>query len=257
MIIISGITMKPEDIAADSAAGTMERKIISQLAESAEEYNYDSIGQLKFEIGMRKEIIDSSYELYNSDMDFAVFRKSKCNPEFWDRADDGGFVLRQGVKPSEAIRDIFTNSSEYATECATAMMILYYKALLDIYPEALFDKTFPEIELMNWHHINKLLREVGLMKKQKDSILGDRRYFVNPDVDPLTPQWQGENVIVLDEDKYYGHGIGISDEKTMIQALNKHRSEGANESAYLSDTAGRPNFKKLADIYLNADRSST
>jgi protein-glutamine gamma-glutamyltransferase len=132
------------------------------------------------------------------------------------------------------------------------MMIIYYKALLNIYPGALFDRTFSEIELMNWHHINKLLREAGLMKKQADSIWGDRRYFVNPDVDPLTPQWQGENVIVLDDEKYYGHGIGISDEKTIMKALNKHRSEDANEPAYLSDAAGRPNFKKLADLYLKA-----
>lgn len=253
MIIISGNPVQPEQFSADYAADTIERKMINQLTASSEKYSYDSINQLKFEIRMRREIIDSSYELNNSDMGFAIFRKSKCNPEFWDRESDGGFVLKAGVKPSDAVRDIFVNSSKYATECATAMMIIYYKALLDIYPEALFNKTFPSIELMNWHHINRLLREVGLMKKQNDYIPGDRRYFVNPDVDPLTPQWQGENVIDLDGKKYYGHGIGIADAERIIKALNNNRSEGADESAYLKDTAGRPNFVRLADIYLNAN----
>jgi protein-glutamine gamma-glutamyltransferase len=251
MIIISGNPVQPEQLAADYAADTMEWKILSQLAASSEKYNYDSKDQLKFEIRMRKAIIDSAYELNKSDMDFAIFRKSECNPEFWNRESDGGFVLKDGVKPSEAVRDIFVNSSKYATECATAMMIVYYKALLDIYPEALFNKTFPSIELMNWHHIDKLLKEAGQMKKQQDFIPGDRRYFVNPDVNPLTPQWQGENVIDLDGKKYYGHGVGILDEEKIIKALNKNRSEGADESAYLNDTAGRPNFKRLADIYLN------
>ena len=64
-----------------------------------------------------------------------------------------------------------------------------YKALLNIYSEALFNESISNIELMNWHHIDKLLKEVGLMKKRMDYIPGDRRYFVNPDVDPLTPQW--------------------------------------------------------------------
>ena len=89
------------------------------------------------------------------------------------------------------------------------------------------------------------------MKKRMDYIPGDRRYFVNPDVDPLTPQWQGENVIDLDGELYYGHGIGIYNAETIIKELNKNRSEGADESARLKDSAGRPNFKKLADIYLD------
>jgi protein-glutamine gamma-glutamyltransferase len=248
MIMISGNQMRLEQFAADYAADTIERKILSQLAESSEKYRYDSDAQLKFEIRLRKAIINSSYELNRSNMDFAIFRKSRCNPEFWDRKNNGGFALKAGVKPSEAIRDIFVNSSKYATECATAMMIVYYKALLDVYGDALFNKTFPRIELMNWHNINRPLREVGQMKKTKDFILGDRRYFVNPDVDPVTPQWQGENVIDLDGKKYYGHGIGIADAETIIRALNRHRSEDADESAYLNDMVGRPNFIRLANI---------
>lgn len=253
MIIISGNQVGVEEFAAHYAADTIERKILSLLAASSEKYRYDSEAQLKFELRLRKAIIDAAYALNRSSLDFEIFRKSRCNSDFWDRKNNGGFVLKSGVKPSDAIRDIFVNGSKYGTECATAMMIVYYKALLDVYGDTLFNKTFPSIELMNWHNIHRLLREVGQMKKTKDSIPGDRRYFSNPDVDPVTPQWQGENVIDLDGKRYYGHGIGITDADTIIRALNRHRSEGADESAYLNDTVGRPNFIRLANIYLNVN----
>jgi protein-glutamine gamma-glutamyltransferase len=248
MIVISNKTVSPEEAGAEYAAGSVERAIINTLASSNEQYSYDSMDQLKFELRMRMEIIASSRELYQSRMGFEVFRESRCNPDYWDRTNEGGFVLKAGVKPSDAISNIFTDGSKYGTECATAMMIVYYKSLLNIYGDTLFNKTFPKIELMNWHHIDRLLQEVGYITKRKDYLPGDRRYFANPDVDPLTPEWQGENVIDLGGGRYYGHGIGIHDAGSIIDALNNHRSEDADESPHLLDSAGRPNFKRLAAI---------
>jgi len=248
MIIISGNVIKPESVGAEYALGSVEREMINALAASSERYDYDSLDQLKFEVSMRKEIIASSRALNQSGMEFEIFRKTRCNPAYWNRTNEGGFVLKNGVRPSEAIRDIFENGSKYSTECATAMMIVYYKALLNIYSENLFNQTFPKIELMNWHHIDRLLQEVGYMTQRKDYFPGDRRYFANPDVDPLTPEWQGENVIDLGNGLYYGHGMGINRADVIIRELNKNRSEGADESAFLMDSAGRPNFQKLAAI---------
>ena len=98
MIEISGNVVKPENIIRDYANDATEQKIIDLIAESTEEYNYESMEQLKFEIKMRKEIINSALELNESDMGFATFRKSKCNLDFWNRTDEGGFVLKDGVK---------------------------------------------------------------------------------------------------------------------------------------------------------------
>lgn len=249
MIVISDNEVYQAVIDAEYEENSVEREIISELASSSEQYSYDSLDQLKFELRLRKEIIAASHELDKSGLKFAVFRKTKCNPAYWDRTEDGGFVLKDNVKPSDAIFDIFKNGSQYSTECATGMMIVYYKALLNVYSESLFNKSFPKIELMNWHRIDKLLREVGLMKQREDYLPGDRRYFKNPDVNPLTPQWQGENVIDLGNGLYYGHGIGIHKADTIIQELNKNRSEAADESAKLVDSAGRPDFKKLAGVY--------
>lgn len=251
MIVIAGKGVQADEIGSDISPNIIQRKIIDMVSSSNNRYKYDSMDQFKFELQLRNEIITSSRELNRSDMAFAIFRKSKCNPVYWDRTEDGGFVLKEGIKPSDAIRDIFENGSKYATECATAMMIVYYKALLNIYQEKLFDRTFPSIVLMNWHRIDNLLREVGFMKEETDYFPGDRRYFANPDVDPVTPQWQGENVIDLDGGQYYGHGIGISNAEMIIRSLNQNRIEDADEPAYLKNAAGRPNFKRLAKIYLN------
>ena len=61
-----------------------------------------------------------------------------------------------------------------------AMVILYYKALLEILPEEAFNRSFTDIYLMNWNRIDSNLREIGLMRTTKDYLPGDRRYFDNP-----------------------------------------------------------------------------
>ena len=228
---------------------SLERQILDTLISSSTIYNYNSIDQLKFELRMRREIINAAEALFRSGMSFAVFRKSECNPVYWQRMDDGGFALRPGIKASDAIRDIFKNGDKYATECATAMVIIYYKALLEIFPEDIYNEMFPNIYLMDWSQIARELREIGWMQPAKDYLPGDRRYFDNPEVDPITPEWQGENVIDMDNGIYYGHGIGKHKADTFIKALNRRRKKDAEISAYLMDSAGRPNFKRLFDLY--------
>lgn len=244
MIFIDGNKTVPESVSG-VPQGTVERTVLNQLASAGEKLDYDSQEQLLFELHVRSQTVAAAIELDRSGMDFAIFRKSRCNPNFWDRTAEGGFRLKSGAKPDEAILDIFQNGRKYATECATAMVIVYYRALLAVWGAESFNRIFPKIELMNWHHLDPLLREIGLMKKYPFYPPGDRRYFANPDVDPLTPEWQGENVIDLNGKMYYGHGVGIHDADFIIRSLNENRIENADESAYLMDSAGRPNYKNL------------
>ena len=249
---------KPLDITSvtDYPIGSLERAALVKLDASPERYTYDSLDQLRFELRLRKEIVNAAAALDRSNMDFEVFRKTRCNPEYWIRREDGGFDLRPGVKASDAIRDIYRNSGKYGTECATAMQIIYYKALLEIFPEEAFNKMFRDITLMNWNDISPELREIGLMRRSEDEVPGDRRYFANPDVDPKTPEWQGENVIDMGDGTYYGHGIGRYRAGQIIEALNDNRRDGAERSAYLMDSAGRPDFTRLStDLYGRAVRS--
>ena len=224
---------------------SIEGKILNILSKSTTTYSYASVDQLKFELNLRNNITKEANNLHKSRFSFKVFRKSKCNSDFWHRTDEGGFQLEHGVSPADAIKDIYTHSSEYGTECATAIVIVFYKALLDSFSEELFNKLFSEIYLMNWQHLDN---DLGISGDDniKDFLPGDCRYFKNPDVDPLTPEWQGENVYDLGNGSYYGHGIGIGTSEHIINELNKNRIEDSKISAYLLEFASRPNYKYLA-----------
>ncbi len=252
MVLIAGRPADQAAILSAYPAGGIEQAILTKMFDSSHSYRYDSVNQLSFELRMRKEIISASYGLNSSGMSFRTFRNVKANPHYWQITREGGWLLKPGASASQAINDIFTNGRAYGTECATAMVIIYYKALANIFPPAVFDRLFPRIELMNWHHIDRRLREIGLMSSGGEFLPGDRLYIRNPDVNPETPQWQGENVIDLGGGRYYGHGMGISDIPTIIEALNRNRAPGASQSAYLMQSVGRPDFKSLANLYASA-----
>lgn len=227
----------------------IEGKIINILSSSREVHEYDSQNQLLFEVTMRQAIVNAAIELKKSGLSFATFKKSRCNPVYWNRTDAGGFELLRGIKPSDAIKDIYINSSKYGTECSTAIVIIYYKALVDILPEELFNELFSNMYLFDW----KVDRDLGISTIQlpKEYLPGDCRYFNNPDYNPDTPWWRGENTIDLGDGKFYGHDIGIKTAKEIIKKLNEHRISGSQISAYMLNSVTRPNFKYLANKYYN------
>ena len=248
MINVADVEMKYDDLKLKYPERSIERKILEKMAGNENVRRYTSMDELAFELEFRKRIIDASTALYRGGLRFSIFRESECNEDFWDRMENGGFKLKSGIKPSEGIRNIFRNTREYATECATAMVIIFYKAVLDIYKDELFDSTFPKIILMNWLYTDNKL---GVYTDREPNILlpGDCRYFKNPDVDPMTPEWQGENAIDLGDGTYYGHGVGIRNAEMMIRILNKKRIPGSETSAYLMNTVTLPDFKGLFKVY--------
>lgn len=248
MIEIAGRQVTLDEVAGQYPHDSVEARVASGMANSGETYQFSSMDQFKFELTLRASIVNAAKELARSGLEFRVFRKSKANPDYWQRTDEGGFRLQSGVKPYDAINDIYKNSSQYGTECATAMVIVYYKALADVLPEELFNRLFSDIYLMDWQHLDP---DMGIetIKKPPDYFPGDVRYFKNPDVDPLTPEWQGENTIDLGGGRYYGHGIGITTADTIIDSLNSARVEGSTTSAYLMDQVERPDFKGLYRQY--------
>jgi protein-glutamine gamma-glutamyltransferase len=242
---------KPIDAALleEYPAGSIERKALEIMQKSEETLRYNSLDELKFELRLRSAIVRAAEDLNRSGMRFAVFSKSYAHPDYWTRRSDGGFLLKTGVRASDAIRDIFKNGRLYGTECATAMPIVYLKALLDVFGDEAFNRMFTTIYLMNWRYLPAELSATGRMQKTKTYLPGDRRYIANPDVDPQTPEWQGENVIDLGNGLYYGHGMGKRTVDEIIRALNFNRFAGARREAYLMDTAGRPDFRRLFRDY--------
>lgn len=237
---------------------SVEMQVLKQMADSTENYRFSNLGRLEFELSLRRAIVNAAAALNRSGLGFAVFHKSECNTEYWDRTGNGGFRLKEGTNPSDAIRDIYENGQKYATECATAMVIVYYGALLEIFTEEVFNERFSSVYLMNWHELTPLLREIGNPRNVADVLLGDRCYFKNPEVSPKKPELQGENVIVLPDKLYYGHGMGIKTADRIIRVLNANRKEDAAQSAYFMENyAARPNFKKLSEVAQNVSASSS
>ncbi|WP_050183870.1 protein-glutamine gamma-glutamyltransferase [Domibacillus robiginosus] len=242
MIQLSGARFQQSD---RWPSGSIEKKIIQRMMEGAAVYTFQSMDELLFELALRKHIILSAKAMNESDAAFAVFADSRCNPRYWELTSVGGFSLRQGVSPSDAIEDIYLNSSRYAFECATAMVIIYYHAVLKLMGESVFNQFFRNILLYSWHADSDL----SIKPYYTDHFLpGDIVYFDNPDFNPQTPQWRGENAVVLENKTYFGHGLGIQTAQQIIRHLNRSRIPEANESAYLANLVVRPSFKQLARL---------
>lgn len=242
MIQISGIPYKQSGMWTD---GSIENVIIQRMHADPSIYSFQSINELNFELKMRKNIVKSARAMNQGRAEFEVFEKSRANPQYWYVTNTGGFQLNQDALPSEAIKDIYLNSSLYAYECATAIMIIYYHAILNSLDKHLFNQLFQNLYLYSWHFDSDL----EMQTIDTDYFLpGDVVYFNNPDFNPETSWWRGENAVVLEDGTYFGHGIGILTDKEMIHALNKTRKPESTQSAYLFNSVLRLNFKKLAEL---------
>lgn len=218
------------------------RMILNEKQASPREYVYSSKAELLFELALRAEIMHAAEALAHSAVSFAVFRDARCNPQFWMLTPRGAFALRPGVRPSAAIRDIFLQGHLYAFECAVAIVMVLYKAVAEMLGDEVFDTLFSNLLLFSWNMDSdlKLVRERG-----GESFPGDILYFMNPDVSPLTPEYQGLNVVRIGHDLYYGHDIGVTSSAHIITALNQHRRPGSMRSAYLMDETIYPDFNDL------------
>ncbi|RAP75719.1 protein-glutamine gamma-glutamyltransferase [Paenibacillus montanisoli] len=206
---------------------------------------------MQFEPTLRANIIKAAKALSRGGAEFETFRTSFCNQDYWILTNEGGFLLRKSETPSEGIQDIFSNGKKYGFECATAIIIIIYKGVLDTLGNDQFNKLFPNLHLYSW----QIDSDLGLIQEHAPSANaqpGDVLYFKNPEVDPEEMEWRGENVIKIDDDLFFGHGIGIKNAKGIIRALNKHRVPQATESAYLEDQFIYPDFDNLSK-YAPAD----
>ncbi|OXS69549.1 protein-glutamine gamma-glutamyltransferase [Priestia filamentosa] len=243
MIQIFGMPFQQTDM---WPSGSIESMIVQRMNEDQIVYSYQSVDELSFELKLRENIIASARAMNEGHADFEIFENSRCNPQYWHLTRSGGFQLKRDVMPSDAIQDIYKNSSLYAFECATAKVIIYYHAVLNSIGEHLFNRLFRPLYLYSWHFDPDL----GIHAiKTRHFLPGDIVYFNNPDFDPEASWWRGENAVVLEDDTYFGHGVGIGTAEQIIDALNQKRKPGeGNQSAYLTNSVARPSFKHLANI---------
>lgn len=239
MIHISGVPVQQNEY---WQLGSVEKTIIQQMQNAPVSFSYNSEYELWFELTVRKNIIQSAKEMNNSQAVFTSFAYARCNPRFWQLTRAGGFLLRQDVRPADAILDIYRNSSLYAFECATAIPIIYYHAILNSIGSYLFNALFQNLYLYSWHTDI----DIGIMTFYSNHFLpGDVLYVNNPDFDPNTPQFRGVNAVLLEDGKLFGHGFNIKTSEEMIEILNQTRKPGSQQSAYLTKLVTRPSFKYL------------
>lgn len=219
----------------------LERSIVTQKEKSLITYRYPTLEALRFELQMRQEITSAARQLNASGAKFAKFSNSRCNDAFWIRERNGGFRLRSGVKPSDAILDIYKNGPLYAFECGTAMVIVWYKAVIESISRDSFDAYFNHLFLYDGEHDPNLALLTS--DKGKEAFPGDVQYFENPDVATEKPEWQGENVVLLGPNLYYGHGIGIASAETITAALNRNRKPNSQTPAFLTEYVVQPDFE--------------
>lgn len=247
MIKIKGKIIKPEELF-KQISNREQKAIIKQLVSYNVIYEYESVQQLKFELLFRVNILKAATELNNSGAKFTTFTYAFCNQKYWYRLNNGGFLLREDATPSNAILDILKSGSLYAFECSTAIAIVLYIAVLHTIGPSAFNAHFKGLYLMDWEFDEDLpvYTHVG-----EDYLIGDSLHFKNPDFDPEQPHWRGENAIFFGDDKFYGHGIGITNSSTIINFLNKKRKKNPKESAFLMRHITRPHYKALYLLKMN------
>lgn len=244
MIQIMG---EPFQLNSMSNLGSSEKLIIQHMYKSPVLYSYPSINKFLFEINFRTKITESAKGMNESQMEFTIFEYARCNSKYWNLTDVGGFLLRDDVRPSDAIQDIFKNSSLYAFECATACIIIFYHATLNSMGDRLFNLIFQNLYLYSWHTDPDLQLDTFYA----DHFLpGDVVYFNNPDFNLKTSWFRGENAVALGDDSFFGHGIGIRTAEQMIQSLNEYRNPQSNQSAYLTNSITRLSFSNLFQFIL-------
>lgn len=242
MIQISGM---PSELMESLKVGDVERNIFQQMDKAHALYSYRTISEFLYELEMRKNMIESAEEMNEGQAEFTTFRYSRCNPKYWNLTQHGGFLLKSNESPSDAILDIYANSSLYAFECATACVIILHHAFLKSIGKQLFNSMFQNLYLYSWHTDPDL----GLYTFYANHFIpGDVVYFNNPDYSPETPWFRGLNAVAMTEDKFFGHGFGIRTNEEMIQLLNDYRKEGSNQSAYLTNLISRPSFNQISTL---------
>lgn len=180
-------------------------------------------------------------------------REDAVNKNLWWMGYGGKMGVRQGVKPSDAINDIFENGDQYGMECATATMVILHKAILDRIGPDDFDSAFAKLKLFRWSIEDPEFTEVKRQGKLPGYLPGDHTYFRNPDFDPSNSAFQGENVIYLGNGEYFGHGLGIKSEREVIKGLNDLRRPGATRSAFRDDFEVRLSPKGIAALDLQPE----
>lgn len=206
-------------------------------------------------------VVGAAHDMAQAKHKFAGIEEAKFSGKFFEpNGTPGTFELKPGVSPSEAVQDIFANPKDYEFECATAIVVTYYKATLDALGPEAFDRIAKDLTIGPWRMEGDLrsnLREQGSAGARAQPGFeetlrpGDYTYFKNWDVSyqGRVAGWQGENVIYLGDGKYYGHPFGVTTEAEIRTMMDLYRVDGSQTPP------GLTNLKRQLDTELLRHRT--
>ncbi|MEE2836165.1 MAG: hypothetical protein VYB65_09130 [Myxococcota bacterium] len=204
------------------------------------------------DLAFRAAVVQASKDLAKSGASFASNSKQdKVNKTLWTMGYGGKMQVRKWLgdgevgKPSVALRDIFENGSAYSFECATAMMVIYHKAILDHIGDEAFDRLFTEprhLKFFRWSVEDDDFIDVKRLAHVPSKLKpGSHYYYKNPGADPKNSAWGGENVIYLGDGEFYAHGIRgasgtfVVTEQEILDTLRSLRAPDSREEPHRID----------------------
>ncbi|KMW56392.1 hypothetical protein AIOL_001344 [Candidatus Rhodobacter oscarellae] len=183
---------------------------------------------------------------------------------YWENEGDG-MKIRDGVKPSDAVKDMFANPDEYSFECASSVVALSLKAQLEVLGEDRFNEVYENGLVINgWEDSAISGAEVNRRAEPGETILG--KETVNGDLAPFSFD-RGDELIP--GDIYYFDQAG--DASSYYQGWNviylgetddgKHRfwtMEGIEEVELVDEDGAltpKEDDSLLSGFYLGASRT--
>lgn len=216
--------------------------------DAAGKINVQSVGEaLRDRLKIGTALVSAAEEMAGAKHDFAIVESQNFNSPLWKPMGGGTFAVAENVRPSDAVRDIFQNPHSYKFECATAIMIVHYKAMLELLGPKDFDEACKNLKIGAWEREDTLDANweqeggsnlVATTESKKKVHAGDYTYFKNFDVSERGEHggWAGENVIALGANAngvqmFYAHPFGIVSGEEIVKHLNEYRKEGSQREA--------------------------
>lgn len=212
--------------------------------------------ELRDRVKIGAAVVGACEDMAKAGHGFALWQDHKFNPQLWEPIGGGGFIIKLGVTPSEAMKDLFAHPELYEFECLTAQIILRYQAMLSLLGPADFDAACVDLRVGPARFEPTLGAQFEITgagvpatdARKAELRVGDYTYFKNWDVTPQAHAegWQGENVVVLGEGRYYGHPFGITTGDEIVRFLDEKRNPGSTRSASLIEVQGHFRSEVLA-----------
>jgi hypothetical protein len=246
-------------------------EVLDPMIDSDSTYSFEDAAALLANVKYRMLIVHAAYLASTRKWQFAEEHYATFVPsKHWDEEETNdkkkGITVREGEKPSDAVRELYllSTGTRFKCECATSVIAILLRARLDYYvsegKEDLFNakygganldriapflgsvvqgvkKRYYGLNLGPWGYGYDVglvgLFELEPVKPATELTLvpGDLRAFVNPDA--VNPSWRRENVVYLGRGMFYAHPWGAKTEEEVGKLLDKEPKQGDRRKAKL------------------------